>query len=468
MDKITGITVTSPACDTITLTWTPVSGATFYQVEVDGGEIAWTSTNTSTKSGLDPGTEHSFRVCYTRGSITGPWSDAVRGKTLSGSSSSWAWKEFPKDRVKYREHSVNEKNPRIATRTGMIYAIDFPHYDIMYSVVVGNKAFPPNTVTRLNIKILNSEENDGFNMFFGVEPADTDKHIKGERNGWYLDCYHSKLLSKAPEDYSYCSEDPEKEGRGNLRVGPGSVICLIMDTTKGSLSFTVNGASFNGTLEGIPLDKPLVPCVILGCTDDSIEIDPSMVPGPNERFGNNGSYDDRFGGGSAPGSGPGMGSGFGTGPGTDSRFGPGMGSGFGTGSGMGPGTNSGFGPGMGSGFGPGTGSGFGPASGPGMGSGFGPGMNSGFGPGMGSGFGPGTGSGFGPASGPGMGSGMGSGFGPGPGTGFGAGPGTGMGSGFGPGTGSGFGMGPGAGDTRFSQPSGSKQSRMVDRWKSDY
>ena len=38
---------------------------------------------------------------------------------------------------------------------------------------------------------------------------------------------------------------------------------VVMDTAKGELSFVVNGVNLGVAFDGIPLDKPLVPCVIL-------------------------------------------------------------------------------------------------------------------------------------------------------------------------------------------------------------
>ena len=45
-----------------------------------------------------------------------------------------------------------------------------------------------------------------------------------------------------------------------------------MDTAKGDLSFVLNGVNLGIAFEGIPLDKPLVPCVILYFKDDSVEL----------------------------------------------------------------------------------------------------------------------------------------------------------------------------------------------------
>ena len=45
-----------------------------------------------------------------------------------------------------------------------------------------------------------------------------------------------------------------------------------MDTTKGELSFVLDGVNYGVAYEGIPLDKPLVPCVLLEEQGDSVEL----------------------------------------------------------------------------------------------------------------------------------------------------------------------------------------------------
>ena len=54
-------------------------------------------------------------------------------------------------------------------------------------------------------------------------------------------------------------------------VHTGDSVGVVMDTTKGELSFVVDGVSLGVAYEGIPLDKPLVPCVLLG-REDSVEL----------------------------------------------------------------------------------------------------------------------------------------------------------------------------------------------------
>ena len=45
-----------------------------------------------------------------------------------------------------------------------------------------------------------------------------------------------------------------------------------MDTTNGELSFVVNGVNLGVAFNGVPLDKPLVPCVLLSWEGDSVEL----------------------------------------------------------------------------------------------------------------------------------------------------------------------------------------------------
>ena len=68
--------------DAITLSWDAIEGALFYQIEVDRSKFWETSTtNTFTKTGLLPETEHSFRVCAVCGNEVSEWSGVVKGRT---------------------------------------------------------------------------------------------------------------------------------------------------------------------------------------------------------------------------------------------------------------------------------------------------------------------------------------------------------------------------------------------------
>ena len=258
------VSVENVSVDSITLMWEDDWRAAFYQIEVDGSKILErTTTNTFTKRGLLPGSEHKFRVRSVRGSSVSKWSDAVRGWTK------WEciWRKCSDIVDESRKYSVDEENPRIVTKFGADY----------YSTIIGNIPLPLYIVTLWNIKILKSRDNGGGAICIGVSPSDINQNE--ERNfdkcGWYFWCYDSTLWSGPPHNFKAKEYGPRK--RNGQYVHTGDSVCVVMDTTKGDLSFVVNGVNLGVAYEGIPLDKPLVPCVILGWKENSVELDKSEV-----------------------------------------------------------------------------------------------------------------------------------------------------------------------------------------------
>ena len=171
------------------------------------------------------------------------------------------WKECPEDVDKWMKYSVDEENPRIATKIGGGYC-----------TIIGNTPLPPNTVTSWSIKVLKSRDNNGDGIHIGVAPSDIDQNEDDNFNecGWYFDCYDSRLFSGPPHNYRGKEYGPRKE---NGECGhTGDSVGVVMDTAKGELSFALNGVNHGVAYEGIPLDKPLVPCSLLGWQGDSVEL----------------------------------------------------------------------------------------------------------------------------------------------------------------------------------------------------
>ena len=85
LSEPSNIRVNSETWDSITLTWDVVGGALFYQIEVDESKF-WdsSSTNTFTKRGLLPETEHSFRVRAVRGNSVVGGLNSFKPKTKLG------------------------------------------------------------------------------------------------------------------------------------------------------------------------------------------------------------------------------------------------------------------------------------------------------------------------------------------------------------------------------------------------
>ena len=262
------ITTKSTTWDSITLTWDAVEVASFYQIEVDGNKFwASSTTNAFTKRRLLPETEHTFRVRAVRGSSASEWSDAVKGRTQKEPDfSECTWKECPDDVYKEQKYSVYGENPRIATN---------PNDD--ECTFVGNIPLPPNKATSWSVKILKSKWNDGGLIYIGVAPSDINQNEEHNHNkcGWYFNCCCSTLLSGPPHNHRGKEYGPRKEDGEYVHTGDS--VGVVMDTEKGELSFALNGVDLGVAFEGIPLDKPLVPCVLLHFKWDSVELYGSRV-----------------------------------------------------------------------------------------------------------------------------------------------------------------------------------------------
>ena len=190
--------------------------------------------------------------------ISTQWSDEAEFTTPEFKECC-VWKECPDHVYEDMKYSVNEENPRIATKIGGDGC-----------TIIGNTPLPLNTVTSWSIKILKSR-NDGDGIFIGVAPSDINHNENNhDESGWYFNCWRSTLYSGPPHNYRNKEYGPRK--RDEKYVHTGDSVGVVMDTAKGELSFALVGVNLGVAYEGIPLDKPLVPCVLLYHYGDSIEL----------------------------------------------------------------------------------------------------------------------------------------------------------------------------------------------------
>ena len=260
------VSVNSESWDSAKVSWDAVDGATHYQIECNGSE-SWgvSPSNSFTQKGLSGDTEYAFRVRAIKDREVGEWSSPAHGRTLEAPDfSKSVWRECP-DFVDWeKKYSVDEKNRRIAS----IYDTQ----DNTYGVILGNTQIPLNKVTPWSIKLLRSWNNDGYFVYVGVAPFNINQNVDNSYGmcGWYLHCFDSTLHSGSPHNYSGKEYGPRK-GEGQY-VHVGDSVGVVMDTTKGELSFVLDGVNLGVAFEGIPLDAPLLPCVHLGNQADSIEL----------------------------------------------------------------------------------------------------------------------------------------------------------------------------------------------------
>lgn len=198
-----------------------------------------------------------------RGSSVSEWSGVVKGRTMNAPEfSGCVWKECPGGVREGMKYCIDKTNPRIVTKVS----------DNDYGIIIGSAPIPFGDEVIWDVRLLKSKGNDAFDISIGVAPFDTDQDA-GEnfsKYGWYLDCYDSTLHSGPLHNRGYKVYGLGCKGIRHYMRQRNSV-GVVMDTRKGELSFILDGRNHGIAYEGIPLDKPLVPCVVLRTQGDSVE-----------------------------------------------------------------------------------------------------------------------------------------------------------------------------------------------------
>lgn len=175
------------------------------------------------------------------------------------------WKPCPSDVSSSAKYELDKENNSIATQ------INGSKSCSKGCTIVGSEPLPLGAVIQWKIKYINGESN-GCCGGVGVAPISIDQNE--DRNafkcGWYYNPYASILRSGPPHKYSDKEYGP-REGRGST-IDTGDEIGVIMDMEKGTLSYIIKGVNYGVAFKDIPLDEPLVPCVITGHIGDSVEI----------------------------------------------------------------------------------------------------------------------------------------------------------------------------------------------------
>lgn len=254
----------SETCSTITFTWDIAKGARSYQVEVDGRRcLTGTTTNKYVLKRLEPTTEHEVRVRSCSRSGVSEWSAPVKAFTQKQLFENCGWKGYPALGDYEWKFTVDNGNPRVALKT---------YSERGSCSIVGDAPVPLGKVSSWGVRVLRSYWNNGDEIYVGVAPSDIDPNADNyDRCGWYFYCFTSTLWSGPPQNARGKEYGPKRKDRGQY-VHTGSTVGVLMDTTKGELSFALDGKFLGLAFEGIPLDKPLVPCAILKSLYDMVEL----------------------------------------------------------------------------------------------------------------------------------------------------------------------------------------------------
>lgn len=201
---------------------------------------------------LEPEAEYEVRVKVVCNDRESEWSDAAYF-VAPEYAECYAWKEYPDS----RSYTIDKSNPRIVKKLGRY---------INNHVTVGNIPIPPGRVTSWSVKLLDNAKN-GQGIYVGVRSV-ADGGFEE-----YFGCYTSELYSEMPEHHARGESYGLRKDRGKC-VSFGDRVGVIVDMTKGELSFALNGVNFGVARKDIPLDEPLVPCVYIGNSGTSVKFEP--------------------------------------------------------------------------------------------------------------------------------------------------------------------------------------------------
>ena len=246
----TGITTKSIASDSILVTWEPVGGVSFYDVEIEGKRYLETaSKNMHTVIGLEPAEVYNIRVRSVMSSGFSKWSDPVKGYTLKPYFDVSGWRECPEDLYPEKMYTVYEKNPKYVSKTVLGFC-----------TILGAAPIPLNAITTWTIKILKPPKSRPYRVYIGVSPSDIDKNTRCNfmGSGWHVECGQGELFSGPTHKLNYRNYSY----RGSS-ISKGTKFKITMDTKKGALSYVMWGEDFGKAFGDIPLDKPLYPSVIV-------------------------------------------------------------------------------------------------------------------------------------------------------------------------------------------------------------
>ena len=264
--------------DSVTLTWAEVPGAAYYQFEIDGSKSCETAAATVfTKTGLLEDAMYTFRVRAVKGNEVSEWSEPAKERVLRNTFENAIWRGCPEGVDADKRYAVSVTSPRVATKVGARDSAS------TWSTIVGNTPIPRKMVVSWEVRLLNLRKNKGHEVLVGVAPASIDQNydVNYEKCGWYFECYYSKLYAGPPNDV-YVNKKYKPRKKNGRFVHTGDSVGVTMDTTKGSLSFSMNEIDYGVAFDRIPLDKPLVPCVLLLWNENSVELMNIKVETPEE------------------------------------------------------------------------------------------------------------------------------------------------------------------------------------------
>ena len=203
----------------------------------------------------------------------GDWSDFT-DFTVPAWAAWCTLKKCPDTVEKNRRYDISGNTLRVATK--------IPNGN-GWCTVIGTNPVPAAATVSWRVQVLASQSNNGCCIYIGAAPADIDQNVNenSSKCGWYYYCHDSTLFSGPPHSYCFVGYGPRK--KNGEYVHNGSVVGVSLDTKTGSMKFLLDEVDLGKAFEGIPLDKPLVPSIILWHENDSVALLLGMTETTNNK-----------------------------------------------------------------------------------------------------------------------------------------------------------------------------------------
>lgn len=178
----------------------------------------------------------------------------------------FSWRKCVEGPVAYkRMYSVPPGNPGLATKV----------HRYGDTTLVGNVVLPVAGSAAWNVKLCaTGHKSLADGVYVGVAPYDIDQNEddNDRKCGWYIRCFDMALFSGPPHNYKE-KKHTGGTGRGpHLEVGDEMKVFFEADAGRlGTLSFRYKDTFDRPAYEMIPIDKPLVPAVLLYWVGDTVE-----------------------------------------------------------------------------------------------------------------------------------------------------------------------------------------------------
>ncbi|WP_339806419.1 fibronectin type III domain-containing protein [Paenibacillus sp. FSL R5-0766] len=168
--SVAGLNISSVTNVGITLKWTAVTGATGYDLEIDGTVVPVTGVS-YTKSGLAANTEHTFRIRSKNAAGVGAWSDLISGMTLLNT---------PVLKATSEETTINLSWSDVEDMTAYEVEVDGTIVGIVSEPVYTHDGLLPGTAHKYRIRALKGENTSAWTTVL------TQSTIPAAVNGFML------------------------------------------------------------------------------------------------------------------------------------------------------------------------------------------------------------------------------------------------------------------------------------------